>query len=467
MKKILAVMVIISITFSACQKMLDIEFNDKILNENAIKTTRDLELVLIGAYDALQGLLGGNLVVHADLMADDTRIDNNSKLNYFGKYEIYNRMTTEQIQELTDVWSSAYTAINRANNVIYAIDNNLVSDYDFDANKDRIKGEALFIRAVSHFEIVRFFALPYNVAQQGSNTQLGVPYRKEPVLDAYNVHIARSTVEEVYNNVISDLTESDQLLQITGCITSVDWTSQMAAVSYLARVYFQKGDYIKASECAGDVINSDNYQLDTVYSNIFKLSGNTQNGEIIFQLVNIETDNYNAIIDNYSYNKNPLFQALKSVYNLYLASDQRRTMIYSMLNVVFYIKKYDQDVINGVAQPLNRLILRLAEMHLIRAEANLSQGGSGNIPEARESYDALRARAFGSSYIPDTVLASDLLDSVQLERRRELVFEGDRFHNLRRLQQPVRDGVAWNDPSLVFKIPAHEVSGNNLMIQNP
>jgi hypothetical protein len=135
--------------------------------------------------------------------------------------------------------------------------------------------------------------------------------------------------------------------------------------------------------------------------------------------------------------------------------------------VLYYIKKYDETVVDGASQPLNRVYIRLAEMHLIRAESNLLPGGSNNAIDAYESYNALRERAFAENYVPESVALDDLLDSVRNERRRELCFEGDRYHNLKRLKLPLRDDVSWNSDAPIFKIPADEVSGNSLMEQNP
>ena len=187
---------------------------------------------------------------------------------------------------------------------------------------------------------------------------------------------------------------------------------------------------------------------------------------MIFQIVNISTDNSNSLIDAFSRSKNPLFQTNADFYNLYHENDTRRNLITKYF-VIYYIKKYDESVVEGESQPLNRVYLRLAEMHLIRAESNLISGGPNNSVYAFDSYNALRKRAFGENYVPETVALGDLLDSVRLERRRELCFEGDRYHNLKRLQMPLRYGVEWNSDAPIFKIPADEVSGNSLMEQNP
>ncbi|NCC88205.1 MAG: RagB/SusD family nutrient uptake outer membrane protein, partial [Clostridia bacterium] len=417
--------------FTSCEKLLETELNDRIPNDMAINSTRDLQLVLNGAYDALQSgsVLGGNPVIYAELLSDETKIGNEQKLNRFGKYEIYTMTTSPQITEIASFWSSAYSAINRANNVIYAIDNELVDDADFEQYKDQLKGEALFIRAVCHFELVRFFAKPYNVNTPGSNSQIGVPYRKSPSISPDSLDLARASVEDVYTNIILDLQESKTLLENVGAMTSTSFASAMSSTAMLARVCFFKGDYNLASEYSNDVISGSYYQLSENVSDIFTLSGNEYNPEVIFQIVNISTDNSNSLIDAYSRSKNPLFQTNADIYNLYDENDTRRNLITKYF-VIYYIKKYDESVVEGESQPLNRVYLRLAEMHLIRAESNLIPGGPNNSTYAFDSYNALRQRAFGENYVPETVALGDLLDSVRLERRRELCFEGDRYHNL-------------------------------------
>ncbi len=466
--KVVTAVLLFSIGISSCEKLLETDLNDRIPNDQAITSTRDLQLVLNGAYDGLQSgsLLGGNPAIYADLLADEAIIGNEQKLNRFGKYEIYTMTSSPQISEIASFWSIAYAAINRANNVIYAIDNNLVDDSDFEGSKNRLKGEALFIRAVAHFELVRFFAKPYDVENIGGNSQLGIPYRLIPSFSPDSLDAARESVEVVYANVVADLLEAKLLLETAGVMTSNSTASAMSATALLARVSFFSGDYIHAAQYANLVIESTYYQLSDNVTDIYKLSGNQSNPEVIFQIVNIQTDNSNSLIDAYSRAKNPLFQTNSTLYNLYNANDTRRSLLNKYF-VLYYIKKYDESIADGVSQPLNRIYIRLAEMHLIRAEANLVPSGSGNAVDAYDSYNALRERAFGDNYVPETVALADLLDSVRNERRRELCFEGDRYHNLKRLKLPLRNGVAWNADAPIFKIPADEMSGNALMLQNP
>ena len=467
MKKLIFITVIFVTVFSvSCKKMLDIDQKMNIPNEQAITSVKDLEAALIGAYDGLQSsnVLGGNTVVFADLLADDCNVDE-SRLTNFGTFEIYHRATTVQLSPLRSMWFDAYSTINRANNIIYTIDNNLLNGEDFNEIKGQYKGEALFIRAVVHFELLRFWALPYDVDNPGSNSQLGIPYRTQPTLDGFaNLAMARNTVEEVYNNVISDLKEAEQLLSAANVKKSSSRASEMAVAAYFARIYFQKGDYVNAADKANKVLTSGLYSLNTDLLQVFKTPGNQASSESIFQLVNIVTDQSNGI--TYSYNPSddtePLFTGIDSLKNLYDSLDGRRTKYISINPFAdfIFVKKYTP------AYPeYNVSVIRLAEMYLVKAESEIL---SGNISQnTYDCYTAVKKRAYGSNWVDETIIQNALLDSVRLERRREMIFEGDRYHNLKRMKQFERDNVPWNDPSLLFKIPQEEMSGNSLMVQNP
>jgi hypothetical protein len=105
-------------------------------------------------------------------------------------------------------------------------------------------------------------------------------------------------------------------------------------------------------------------------------------------------------------------------------------------------------------------------MYLIVAESNLSPGGNGDVARATDLYSELYELRRGSA---PTIPAdqAELLQNIRLERRLELMFEGDRLHNLKRMKEPLRNGIPYNDPSVLFKIPQEEMSGNSLMQQNP
>ncbi len=475
MKNISILSLIILVVFIvSCKKILTVDQKMNIPNEHAITTVKDLEAAMSGVYDKLQSgnVLGGNLVVYADLLADDTQV-NEAKLYAFGTSEIYHHQTTMQINALRDMWRDSYSAINMANNVIRVIDENTISGADYDAKKDKLKGEALFIRAIIHFELLRFWALPYNVNTPGANLQLGIPYRTTPTLSGFaDLAMARNTVEEVYNNVIADLQEAETLLLSTTTTSNTDASrsrpSAYACLAYLARVYFQKGDYNDAKFYAKKIIDKtgspsiDNYSLNADPALVFKQSGNNYSSEGIFQLVNIAADQSNAIVGNYFPvgSDVQLFGCSNDLKNWFSVKDLRRSKYITVnpYNFIISPKKYWP---NNPAY--NVVLIRSAEMYLIHAE---SCALTGDESLAITSYKALKQKRFGTNWV-DEVTVPSLLDSIRLERRREMIFEGDRLHTLKRLQQPLRNGTAWNDPSVLFKIPQEEMAGNPLMIQNP
>jgi hypothetical protein len=470
MKRI-SILLSIALLLGSCEKLLVIEPVTDIPADQAIETVQDLENLANSMYNGLQGgsLYGGNFQLYADLMAEDTQVDE-SRLSPFGTLEIFQRSTTIQISSLRSTWKEAYRAINRANNIIRVVDENLLSGDDFDRRKNVLKAEALFVRALCHFELCRFWAQPYDVDNQGGNSQAGVPYRFNPTLSfTQDLAIARSSVEQVYSNVLDDLEESEALFAAEGARRSTHRAAGMAATALKARVLFSKGDYINASAAASTVISSNLYSLDATDPSQslmvpFQSTGYNAASESIFQLAFTTFDN--GLNESYSQLNNlPVFQySSDALITSYAPGDDRKTkwFLQNPVNLRGRIIKYDRpgDVFYNVP------VLRLAEMHLIRAEANMSAGGSGNTAEALESYNAVRQRAFGDDFIEETG-TNQLLEKIRLERRWELCFENDRYHNLRRMKQSVRDGVAYNDASLLFKIPQEEIAGNPSIEQNP
>ncbi len=442
--------------FTACEKFLDIKPKQILINDKAITSVRDLEAVAAGMYDGLQSenVLSGNQIVFSEFLAEETQVQE-YKLSTFGTSEIYSHATTVQIGLLRSMWAENYAVINRANNVIAAIDGGKLSGKDFDLVKDKLKGEAFFVRAIVLFHLLEFWSLPYDL--NGGNSQLGVVIRTEPTLTPENLAKARSSVEECYAQIISDLQVAENYLSKAGVKKSADRASEMAAAALLARVSFLKGDYANASLKANKVIASTLFSLEQSAIAAFQATGNSASKETIFQLVNISTDQSNSLPGNFQ--QNPIFRADTSVLNKYDANDTRKSLINTFAGLN-YIKKFNKI---GTLLP-NTVLIRFAEMHLIRAEANLL--ANGDTTAALMSYNEIMKRAMQNNYVEETA-AVGLLAKVQLQRQLELYCEGDRYLNLRRLKQNVRFGKSYNDPSLLFKIPQEEMSGNTLIEQNP
>jgi hypothetical protein len=471
--KYIILTLITTISLTACKKFIEVEPKQVLLNEKAITTFRDLESVLFGAYDGLQSgnVGGGNVSFYADLMADDLEPLSN-KLAPFGTQEIFDGATSVQISALRDMWRDSYATINRCNNVIDVIDNNRLNGSDFEQNKNRFKAEALFIRSLVNYNLLQLWALPYDVNNKGNNIQPGIVLRTLPIkeFDDPNIKAQRNTVEECYAQIIKDLSESENLFSISGLFTSTNRASQNASRALLARVSLVCGNYAAATSYAKQIINSGTYTLasdSSKFLTLYQVNGDNLTRfpnlpEVICQLVNTREDNVGNLDGSYSINN---FLRLKfDITDLFQAEDDRPARLIQSFGSKFTLKHRKAA---GVIIPNNIILLRLAEMYLVLAEASVLANNSVTI-EALTAYNTLRQRNIGYDFIAEnTTDVNDFLNKVRLERRLELMCEnGDRYTTLRRLGLPLGSGST-NYGKYLFKIPQEEIAGNPEIIQNP
>src|SRR5690606_29446326 len=118
-----------------------------------------------------------------------------------------------------------YTAILRANEVLERMGDVELSE----AEKNRFEGEAKFIRAICHFELVRLFGQPFGYTPD--NSHLGIVIKTSTEISA----LQRGTVKEAYDQVLEDLFDAEGLLPETNGV----YATTYAAKAYLAKVYFQ------------------------------------------------------------------------------------------------------------------------------------------------------------------------------------------------------------------------------------
>jgi hypothetical protein len=313
-----------------------------------------------------------------------------------------------------------------------------------------VEGEALFLRGLMYFDLVRFFALQYNPG--AANTQPGVPLVLTPTtIISENSFVTRSTVEQVYNQVITDLTTAGTKLPERNKALA----SKGAAVALLARVYLQKGDYAKARDAAHAVISSNLYGLMNSYAEVFNNDNNT--AEDIFATQITSQDRFSSMTEFFSIpeygGRDGDIDILAGHLNLYKPGDQRKDLFF-IGNGAYRSGKWNN--MYGVVN-----LIRLAEMYLIRAECNFRLNTVlGATPV--DDYNEIHTRA-GLNAVTSVTLADILM-----ERRLELSFEGFRIHDQRRLRENV-GALPYNDPRLLFPIPAREIEANpNLKTQqNP
>ena len=444
MKNKLLYMLLLGLTlgFTACNDELELKPFQSISDADALTTDSKVQAVLTGAYDAISDgdLMGGNAMRNSELLGGDGEVVWVG--TFLGPREIFNKQMIAENLDAQEMWFAGYNTINVVNNILSSLD--VVTT----TNRNRVEGEALFLRALTYFELVRFYGKPYEAG--GANAQLGVPLILKPtrVLTEED-KVARATVAQVYAKVIEDLTKAESQLPAKN-----SWrATKGAAAALLARVYLQQGDYAKARDAADRVIQSKNYSLLADYGDVFNRDDNS--AEDIFAIQVTSQDGINNMNTFFSI---PEFGArdgdieiLDGHLNLYDPADARLALFFEGAGAVRTGKWNNQFGNVG--------ILRLAEMYLIRAECNQRLGTSVGATAAAD-YNVVHTRAG----LP--AKASVTLNDILLERRLELAHEGFRIHDIKRLKQSAGT-FPYNADKLVFPIPAREIVANKNLVQNP
>lgn len=440
----------------SCNNQLDIQPVATVDANSALKTAKDVKGTLIGAYSNMgaTNLYGGGIYVYSDLLAST-----GGDINFFGTFQGLTQISNKEIPVtngfVSGVWLNAYTTINNANEVLSAL--NLVSSVE----RNQVEGEAKFIRASMYFELVKLFARAWNDGNPNSNA--GVPIILTPThsLEEANALPARSTVKQVYDQIISDLTDAESKLPTPDNETYY-YATTGAAAAQLSRVYLTQGAYAQARDAANRVITSGNYRLESNYADEFPYIGRAvriyNKPEDIFALQVSEQQGLNNM-NNY-YAQSDLggrgdIEIASDFLDTFPADDSRLSLFTEDVPGLYYSDKFDN--LYG-----NVKILRLAEMYLTRAECNFRLSTAvGDTP--LNDVNTIRGRAGVAPLLLIT------LQDVLNERHWELAFEGQWLTDYKRTATDVATApvtTPWNSPTLVFPIPQREIIVNKNLVQN-
>ncbi len=390
-------------------------------------------------------------------------------------------------------WEKAYQLIVGCNKVIRAIDDNA------SAEMKQLKGENLFLRAQTLFHLCNIFGRPY---YQSPETNLGVPIKLD---DEVGTVPARSSVKDVYDQVVLDLLEAEELM---GSDKDNVHVSKEVAQALLSRVYLYMSGTpdapnlvyaAKAKEYASKVINSGRYKLlDTEdYRNYFSLAPE-QNKETIFavkHMPDIDDREWESIGSMYNHvmgiGYGEMYASLpyRTLLDEY-TDDARHAFVepqYYADGTIqnrngypkYYINKYSMQEGNPTLS--SPVFLRLAEMYLNRAEANAKLGLT---QDAIDDVNRIRLRAglTGDALysVGNLKGRSDIFSVTMEERRLELAFEAQRRWDI------FRNGLTLNrnypgtheignalltipatHQRVVFFIPESQILVQKNLVQNP
>lgn len=448
---------------TACEKQLDIKPTASIDAEVALGDAGAVESAVVGTYALLDApaLYGTNLLLLPDLLGAD------GYLNWQGTFQGYREAAQHNMNSVNSealrTWRDAYRAINLSNLIVEALP--VVSNA---SRRDQLEGEMRMVRGMLYFELVRLYALPIQAG--GGNPGVPLVLTGNKSVDQAGRLLPRNTVQEVYTQIEQDLQTAVSKLPETNA-SSATRLDRSDAKAFLARVYLQQGKYALARDLADDVIENSGAQLNGSVLDAFTSRGSD---EVLFEIQQNDQNNAGNSNDGlatfYSSNASGFggrgdVQVLASFEAQYSASDQRGTQGGAPIGAsLIYtgdgtrpgrLRSYKW---NDAAQ--NIPVIRLAEMYLIRAEANQRLGtavGAAPVDDINE----LRDRA-GAPLLATGITLNDILR----ERELELAFEGFRIHDLRRTQRNI-GSRPYNSADLVMPIPQYEINLGNALPQNP
>lgn len=452
---------------TACDQTIDKDPEQSIPISQVFEDSTAASRALTGVYDGIQanGIYGGFPVMAADFTADVA--------NFSGSFTTWQQAQNFNLSSThgptLNIWADHYDVINRANLIIDNVPN---IEGISQAGIDDFVGQAKFVRALSYFNLVRWFGQPYQPG--ASNDQPGVILQTEGVRSTDpEFNKPRASVGEIYSQIRSDLEDAVSRLDVEGSRTRA---GKAVANALLAKVSLYQGRYDEAATRAETVIGQPPFALSgsplTPYAN-------ESSSEIVFAVSYSSTDNTgtNDFMSSFYLpgdlggrgDINPLGQFLSDaedgdiragIGSVSSSEVNGDSLLYAFSGNV-WTNKWTQNSF-GDDMP----VLRVSEMYLIRAEG-LARG-SGSAADARAAVNAVRNRA-GLSDVSSSLSGQDLIDEIIRQRRYELAFEADRRHDLQRLGRTISSGTQVlqpGDSQRILPIPNRAVQVNDALDQS-
>lgn len=444
------ILALLILPLAACD-VLDVAPYHSIPEDQAITNRADVESAITGVYSSLQavGYYGRNYLVAGDLAADN--------LTWTGTTAGYNQIDNNTILAdnviVEGIWSAIYNTIHRANYVIEALPAVVDEDVNMTAEDALVyEAELLFIRAMAHFDLARMFGpVPIRTAVASSSEE--------------DLNVPRMPLGDVYEQIFIDLEVAAANIGETVVRGKASRAAVLAMKARASLYYYSvtgQTNYLQdAVQHATEVIDDFGLELVSDFATLFE---DAPNGESIFE-VNFGEQDRNRLAEYFfptSLSGRREFAPTMHLFNLFESADARRDASIAMDGTNLYGIKYN-DIQTGTD---NVYLLRLAEMHLLRAEALVLL--EQDLTVARDDINAVRTRAGLAEIITTTPFL--LQRQVRNMRQLEFAFEGHRWFDL------VRTGLAieelenvHDDYQYLFPIPLGELLTNTHegMYQNP
>ena len=475
---------LLGFSFSSCSDFLEQNPQTDLSENDFYKTADDILSAVNGAYSSLQeGDIYGNWYVFGEIPSDNTRNQLSGSVTTQNEFDQFYIDTQNSM--IANFWKAAYKVINRTNTILGRIDGIEINT----ELANRYKLECKFIRALMYFNLVRVYG--------------DVPLVLKEISISESYDILREPKENVYNQIIADLKEA-QDLPVSYSTAEDGRATQGAAKALLANVYMTLHKYAEAETILAEIINSGRYSLleNTPgslnidgYKNVFSpVNHNSKEG--IFEIQFLKGGYGEG--SNYANNFAPENSGTNvvavggtggnnipemDIYNAYEEGDLRRDFSMSLgyydnrknnewVESRYVCKFMDAPYQNNDASN-NYPVIRYADVILMYAEA-LNQ--NGKTAEACKYLNMTRRRGFGYQTTETSPVDLQTTDKAQFalmveqERRVELAFENHRWFDLIRTGRAVEvmrsKGFSLNETNLICPIPQKQIDVNPKLTQN-
>jgi hypothetical protein len=441
-----------------------------------------------GLYAALKGgkFYGGRYVVYNDVRGEDfTNVTNNN----ITAADMWNFSISGSSASIMDTWARAYSTINQCNLFLEGMAETGTAVVG-EAKAKNYLAEAKFIRGLSYYSLLQLFAKPYF---DGNGSQPGLPLRLTGIKGPGASDLARSTVGEVYAQVLSDLNTAETDLPLTyptgatQAFTNTTRAHRNTAISLKTRVYLSMRKYAEVITEANKIVPATApfkastgvaHELQADITNVFKTPYTTAESilSMPFTTDSRDVSGTQNQLGTYFYNNGSVGSAefMLAVDGIitdagWKATDKRKSFIYTNTSTGRkYLSKYTQPSPYTDYVP----VIRYAEVLLNLAEAKVRTSNTVDA-QAIALLNAVRGRSDATTVFTAGSFATsaDLVNAILKERRIEFIGEGIRNIDIMRLglNLPSRPGKAETKPGesgYILPISNNELIFNTLMTDN-
>lgn len=425
-------------------------------------------------------LFGGRYYIYNDVRGEEFL---NVTSNSVTALQTWNHTNNSSSNEPTNMWNAAYLAINRSNLFSEGLDKNATI---IDATlATQYKAEARFLRALIYYALVNTYAQPYT---KDGGASLGVPLRLTGEVGSGNNNLKRSTVAEVYAQIISDLNFAEQNLPATYATAALNTTRahKNSAIALKVRAYLTMGKWSDVVTEANKIVSTSApfkantgvaNALQTSVASVFAAPYTTVESIFSFPMGDNDlpgTQNglasyYLPLIGIGDFSLNPTGIVGNAAFS---ATDARRTNFvkndFASDAGRIRLNKYPTGPVHKDFVP----VLRYAEVLLNLAEAKARIAGSSVDASALALLNAVRGRSTAAYGATAFATGADLVNAILTERRIEFLGEGFRSIDLQRngLALSAKANIAAipvTSPAYIWPIPQSEINVNKDCVPNP